>query len=222
MERQAEPEIMNGHAQVKAYAKADFSSPNQMFVDQFAENFPHLLTGNILDLGCGPADIPLRFARLYPQCHVWGVDGACRMLEFGQQNIAAQGMEDRIKLVHGVLPRIDLPENHFSAIISNSLLHHLDAPQVLWQTIKYCGRKDAAVLIMDLLRPFSSTAARQIVKQYAATEAEILQEDFYNSLLAAYTITEVTDQLALANLSSLKVRQISDRHFIAAGSIPLK
>ncbi len=208
---------MNGYKQVKAYAKADFNGPNQMFVDLFGENFPLFSSGRVLDLGCGPADIPLRFAGRYEQCRVVAMDGAERMLEFGRRNIAAQGMVERVKLVHGVLPHCELPENHFSAIISNSLLHHLLDPLALWQAISYCGKKDAAVLVMDLFRPSSETAARRIVEKYAAGEPEILREDFYNSLLAAYTEAEVRAQLDRIGLSNLQVRQVSDRHFAVVG-----
>jgi ubiquinone/menaquinone biosynthesis C-methylase UbiE len=217
MNRQAEPEIMNGYRQVCAYAEADFSIPNQMFVDLFKENFPELSTGKILDLGCGPADIPLRFARHYPQCSVVGVDGADRMLEFGRKNIAAQGLDKRVKLIHGSLPHVDLPKNHFSTIISNSLLHHLHDPLVLWQAISFCGKKNAAVLVMDLFRPSSTTAAARIVSKYASSEPKILQDDFYNSLLAAYSPSEVREQLERAGLNNLKVSLISDRHFIVVG-----
>lgn len=139
------------------------------------------------------------------------------MLEFGRQNIAAQGLDERVKLVHGILPMVDLPKNNFSAIISNSLLHHLNDPHVLWQAISFCGKKGAAVLVMDLFRPSSPTAARQIVKKYSSSEPKILQEDFYNSLLAAYSPNEVREQLQQTGLNELKIRQISDRHFIVVG-----
>ncbi len=217
MKREPEPEIMNGGEQVKAYAGADFSGPNQMFVDLFAENFSHISLGRILDLGCGPADIPIRFARRYPLCSVLGVDGASRMVESGRRNITIQGLEERVRLVHGILPHVELSAQHFSAVISNSLLHHLNEPQVLWQTIQLCGEKGAAVLVMDLFRPASPVAAREIVEKYAAAEPEILREDFYNSLLAAYSPAEVREQLTRAGLNGLKVRETSDRHFIAVG-----
>ena len=51
-----------------------FSQENQGFVDRFEEYFPGFSSGRVLDAGCGPADIPIRFARRYPSCHLTAVD----------------------------------------------------------------------------------------------------------------------------------------------------
>lgn len=218
MKRIPEPEIMNGREQTDAYAAADFEGPNQMFVDQFQAVFPEFKgKGQILDLGCGPADILIRFARRYPDCILTGVDGAARMLEHGHSAIASQGLSERIKLLEGVLPQVNLPQAHFETILSNSLLHHLDNPAVLWQTIKKSAKKWAAILVMDLFRPTNREQAREIVEKYSGNEATILKDDFYHSLLAAYSVDEVIEQLERAGLNRLKVEKISDRHLITAG-----
>ncbi len=62
MDRVLEPELMDDPTQAEAYAGADFAEENQGFVDRFKEYFPDFLQGKVLDLGCGPADIPIRFA----------------------------------------------------------------------------------------------------------------------------------------------------------------
>ncbi|MFM7119411.1 MAG: SAM-dependent methyltransferase, partial [Gammaproteobacteria bacterium] len=100
------------------------------------------------------------------------------------------------------------------------LLHHLHAPQVLWQTVRNAARSGATVVVMDLLRPPSPAAARDIVQRYAACEPEVLQTDFYHSLCAAFTPDEVRDQLAEAGLSSLTVAIVSDRHLLVSGRLP--
>ena len=218
MKRVPEPEIMNGRAQAKAYAMADFRAPNQMFVNLFVKKFSGLqVMGSVLDLGCGPADIPIRFALQYPQCRVCGVDGAEAMLEYGRQSINDRGLGDRITLIEGILPNTTLPLDKYDAVLSNSLLHHLDDPQVMWRAIKECGKKNAAVLIMDLFRPTGREEARKIVEKYSANEPAILKEDFYHSLLAAYSLDEVKKQLETAELAHLNIEQTSDRHFITSG-----
>jgi hypothetical protein len=57
------------------------------------------------------------------------------------------------------------------------------------------------------------------VETYAATEPEVLREDFFASLLAAYTVEEVRAQLAAAGLD-LAVAETSDRHLQAWGRLP--
>jgi hypothetical protein len=118
-----------------------------------------------------------------------------------------------------LLPEINLPNTQYSAIISNSLLHHLPDPMTLWDTIRKYAHNNTAILVMDLLRPQSRADAKKIVAHYhyAKDEPDILKEDFYNSLLAAYRIEEVEDQLKQAGFASLKVEKSSDRHMVIKG-----
>ena len=79
MQRILEPELMDDSWQAEAYACADFSTPNAAFIQHFSDRFPGFDSGSIVDLGCGPGDIALRFARRYPRCEVIGIDGAGAM-----------------------------------------------------------------------------------------------------------------------------------------------
>jgi SAM-dependent methyltransferase len=80
LKRQLEPELMDDPEQALAYARADFSEENQGFVDTFREYYPDFASGHVLDLGCGPADIPIRFLRALPDCRVTGVDASAPMI----------------------------------------------------------------------------------------------------------------------------------------------
>ena len=104
--------------------------------------------------------------------------------------------------------------------MSNSLLHHLHDPLVLWRAVLGHGAPGAAVLVMDLYRPGSTGAAQEIVEAYAGEEPEVLKRDFYNSLCAAFDPAEVREQLAPCGLGALEVRTVSDRHMVVAGRLP--
>ena len=221
MKRIPEPELMDDASQARAYAEADFSEPNQQFLDLFTSHFPAFDAGLVIDLGCGPADICAEFALRYPRARVIGVDGARAMLDFGIARIEQSGVAGQVELKclylePGAVGRICEPGNA-DAVISNSLLHHLATPQTLWQALNRLGHKGTKILVMDLARPDDLTRARQIVTQYAADEPAILQRDFYNSLLAAYTVEEVRAQLDDNGLSALDVRMCSDRHLLVSG-----
>ena len=71
--------------------------------------------------------------------------------------------------------------------------------------------------MMDLFRPESTEAARNFVAQYAADEPEILQKDFYNSLLAAFRLDEIQVQLKQAGLHFC-CEKVSDRHVAVWGT----
>lgn len=67
---------------------------------------------------------------------------------------------------------------------------------------------------MDLLRPATRAKAARWVDTYARNEPEILQRDFYHSLLAAFTLSEIETQVKAANLQHFSVTQVSDRHVL--------
>lgn len=221
MERILEPELMEDGEQAMAYAQADFEEPNRLFVELFRSKFPDWSAeGTILDLGCGPGDICLRLARAFPGCGVDGLDGSAAMIELARRSLAGTGLDTRVRFVEGLVPGARLPESRYQAVTSNSLLHHLHRPGLLWQAIRDLGEPEAPVLVMDLMRPESEARAREIVDSYAADEAPVLREDFYNSLLAAFEPAEVASQLEEAGLRDLGIDLVSDRHLAVWGRLP--
>lgn len=209
---------MDDPAQARAYAEADFAEPHDAFVRYFAERFPVHRPVRVLDLGCGPCDITLRFARAHPGCALTAVDGAQTMLALAREALAKGGLGKRIRLVHAHLPA-GLPDGSFDTVLSNSLLHHLANPQVLWSSVRTCAAAGAAVFVMDLRRPDSRAGVLRLVEQHAQGAPQVLQRDFFNSLLAAYRPEEVATQLAQAGLGHLRIEAVSDRHLVVFGTL---
>jgi len=221
MDRIPEPELMDDPAQAFAYARADFEQPHNEFIVQFRQRFPDWPgRGCVLDLGCGPGDICRRFAQAFPAIHVHGVDGAAAMLAIGRDDLHAARLTDRVQLHRGYLPGAVLPRERYDAVLSNSLLHHLDAPQALWQAILQHAAPGAPVFVMDLRRPDSRARAVELVERYADGEPALLRTDFHNSLLAAYRTEEIEAQLRVAGLDWLQVQALSDRHLLVSGQRP--
>jgi ubiquinone/menaquinone biosynthesis C-methylase UbiE len=217
MDRIVEPELMDDEQQSIAYAKADFSTSNQLFVDSLIRNFPATLHSAV-DIGCGPGDVMIRLARAVPGLHVTAIDGSAPMIALARDAIRAAGLEDRITLLRGQIPGVPLADHAYDAILSKDLLHHLPDPSVLWKEVRRLGRSGAVVFVMDLIRPSSPADAHRIVDSVAASEDPVLQEDFYNSLCAAFTVDEVREQLAAAALA-LRISKVSDRHMLISGVI---
>jgi SAM-dependent methyltransferase len=224
MHRILEPEVMDGQEQSDAYAHADFAAPNAAFVERFLTLFPDFCRperrppqARAVDLGCGPADILIRLAQAVPRLALVGVDASAAMIEHARLAVAAADLGDRVTLIEAYLPT--QLEGPFEAVMSNSLLHHLPDPAVLWDTVSRYGASGAPVLVVDLVRPASVERAQAIVEEYAAGEPEILRHDFFHSLCAAFTLEEVEAQLADAGLGALKVETISDRHLAVWGHL---
>jgi ubiquinone/menaquinone biosynthesis C-methylase UbiE len=219
MERVLELELMDDPRGADAYARADFSASNQRFVDGLVRDFPQHLR-HAADLGCGPADVVIRLARAAPHVRIVAIDGSGPMIDLARRAVVAAGLADRIALEQARLPGIPIDERAFDAVLSKDLLHHLPDPSVLWSEVTRLGRAGAAVYVMDLIRPDRPEDACALTGIVTGAEDPILQKDFYNSLLAAFTMDEVRGQLAAARLD-LEVAAAGDgRHLLVRGVLP--
>ncbi len=215
-----EPELMDDLEQARAYSEANFAAPHDRCVELFRASWPvGPISGRVLDLGCGPADITVRLALACPELTIHGVDGSPAMLHYGQRRVDAAGLSHRIQLCQAFLPEDPPPGTGYDVVVSSSLLHHLHDPGVLWRYLARYARPGARVFVFDLRRPSSREEARALVRTYAGDEPEILQRDFYNSLCAAFTPAEVEAQLAQVGLRGLTVEEVSDRHLTVRGVI---
>jgi SAM-dependent methyltransferase len=219
LQRVPEPELMNEPLQAAAYAAADFAEAHSRIIVAFEQFFPQVeVAGPVLDLGCGPGDIGFRFAARFPGCEVTGVDGAAAMIALARQRKAADAsVGPRLNFIEGQLPDAPIPEMAYTAIISNSLLHHLHKPAVLWEVVNRHAGRGTHIFIADLYRPGNKTGARRLVERYAGAEPEVLRRDFYHSLCAAFEPGEIVVQLEAAGLHELSVDVITDRHLVVHG-----
>ncbi len=226
MERIVEPELMDDGLQAQAYAAADFSATDQAVVDRidglFAGSFAAEGDGlTIVDLGCGPGNITLRLARRWPAAAVVGIDGAAAMLAIAEQRRRSDPIACRgVRFHRSVLPDLPLAEGPFQLLVSNSLLHHLHDPQVLWRSVLRLAAPGANLYVKDLRRPASSAILEDLVHRHAGTAPAVLRRDYAHSLRAAFSVEEVTRQLALAGLEGLQVRELEDRYVEIHGPLP--
>src|SRR5690242_16215245 len=172
MERILEPELMEDEQKALAYAKADFSTSNQWYVDHVLQDYPRGWR-TVLDVGCGPGDVMVRLAAAQPGIRITAVDGSLAMIELARKAASSAKLDSRITLLHGRIPGLPLSERSFDTILSKDLLHHLPDPMVLWSEAQRLGRSNAVVYVMDLMRPHSPQAARNIVESVAPDEHPI-------------------------------------------------
>ena len=181
--------------------------------------FPDSL-GKVLDIGCGPGDVPVRLAKAFPDIRITAIDGSGPMIRLAREAVRSAGVEERVNPVRGYIPGLALEERGFDAVLCKDMIHHLPDPSVLWEEAKRLGRPGAAICVMDLYRPESAETARQIVESVSPDEDPILKLDFFNSLCAAFTVEEIEEQLKNAGLS-LQVEKVSERHVVIKGYLPL-
>lgn len=210
---------MNDPEQVKAYVETDFSASDQVLVESIRASLP-FTPKKILDLGCGPGNITFLLAAAYPNATVLGIDGAENMIRYAH-DIHQQQYQHLPNLSFQLinLPTDVFYGDSFDLIISNTLLHHLHDPHVLWREIKRVVSSNCFFYIADLARPDTYEQVRYLKKTYVSEAPLILQHDFYQSLLAAYSIEEIQMQLQEAGFSNITVEMATDRHVHCYGMV---
>ena len=223
MRRCLEPELMNGDAQVQAYASADFSSGDratvegvQQLIDRTSPLPPEPL---VVDLGCGPGNITLRLAELFPHARIIGIDGAEAMLVLARERAQRQSVDISFlcltlqEVLQGtLLGKADL-------VVSNSLLHHLHQPDLLWKVTRGLAAPGCRVFHRDLRRPASSAEVQQLLLKHLPSAPPVLQHDFAASLAAAFEPQEVTAELRTVGLDQLAVVAEDDRYLVVSGLV---
>jgi len=220
MHRTPEPELMEGLEQALAYAAANFAASDQALIERLEQLFPGGLGERLVDLGCGPGNISFRMAERYSGAAVLGIDGAAAMLAPALQQLAEQPhLQGRLRFEQVCLPAADLPGG-YTAVVSNSLLHHLHDPQVLWRSVAQLAAPGACVYIKDLRRPATPQAALALQQLHLADAPLVLQHDYIASLHAAFTPEEVQQQLQQAGLADqLQVAALEDRYLEVWGQL---
>jgi ubiquinone/menaquinone biosynthesis C-methylase UbiE len=218
LERVPEPlELMLDAEQARAYGTADLSRINGTLLAEFQRHFSAFSGGRVLDLGCGTADISIRFARAFPEATVVGIDGSPAMLEVGRGNVSSNNLQAQIELRLGYLRDAFMQAGKAHAILANSLLHHLTEPADLWHTVHACALPGAPVMVVELIRPVDPEGAHALVEKYAGRAHPRVQEDFFNSLCAAYTVEDVQNQLREVGLTNIHVEAVSELQLKAWG-----
>ena len=225
MERICEPELMDDPEQARVYSEADFAASDAALVERIvALAAPGGLGSKLVDLGCGPGNLSFRLAERYPATELVGLDGSSAMLALAEQRRQTEAerwphLSFRcltLPLTSGELGEM---AGRCTAIVSNSLLHHLHDPAGLWQTLRLLAAPGALVHIHDLRRPSDPAALDALVQRHASGCDPLLRRDYTASLRAAFRVEEVQTQLAQAGLGGLRVEAREDRYLEVHGRL---
>jgi hypothetical protein len=105
-------------------------------------------------------------------------------------------------------------------VVSNSLLHHLHDPQVLWHTVTTLAAPGAVLYLQDLRRPGDEAALERLNRDHGATLPPLVRVDYLHSLRAAFSPEEVAEQLARAGLPELALHVVDDQYLVVEGRLP--
>lgn len=169
--------------------------------------------GHFLDVGTGPAQIPILLAQHCPDIHITAIDLSGEMLKLAKRHVTDTGLTDRITLEHVDAKALPYPDNTFDGLISNSIVHHIHDSMRALQEMGRVVKPNGVVLIRDLIRPETPADAQAFVYKYAAKDTPYQQKLYYDSFLASFTISEVNEMLTQMDMPGAVVVQSTDRHW---------
>ncbi|HUZ45842.1 MAG TPA: class I SAM-dependent methyltransferase [Terriglobia bacterium] len=210
MARKPEPEVMDGHDEVAAYASASSQSHLDALDNTLVEQALSLgqdgqqLAGLLLDLGCGPGSIALKIAARCPRLMVVGVDRSRAMLRVALSAVRAQGLASRVFFVEGDANRLGFSDGAFDFVLSNSVLHHLASPGSVFEEMARVTRDGGTILVRDLRRP-SWLALPFHVRWHGRHYSGVMKKLFKDSVRAAYTREELADLLRASGMGKARI-----------------
>lgn len=207
-----EPEVMDTPEDARDYDSMDHATVNRRFVDDFLAQHPGA-GSQILDVGTGTAQIPIVLLQSAPSLTVTAIDAAAEMIKLAEVNIARAGFTGKIIPTLVNARTLPWPDHSFDAVISNSIVHHIDDPAPVLAEMVRVTRRGGALFVRDLMRPVDRATLDHLVATYAADVIPHQRQLFADSLHAALTVAEVQDLIGKFGFAPETVTATSDRHW---------
>ncbi|MBI1901978.1 MAG: methyltransferase domain-containing protein [Planctomycetia bacterium] len=216
LKRILEPEVMGTPEEALAYDQMDHAAVNRVFVDDLvaaAAARPEVLAQEVLDLGTGTAQIPVELCRRDLSYRVLAMDLSVAMLDVARLNVDEAKLREQILLCHIDAKELPFADGRFSAVISNSIVHHIPEPLAVFKEARRVLAAGGLLFLRDLVRPETEEELKRLVDTYAAGATDHQRQMFADSLRAALTLDELRGLARLAEIAADSVRATSDRHW---------
>jgi ubiquinone/menaquinone biosynthesis C-methylase UbiE len=209
--RTLEPEVMDTAEDALDYDRMDHAEVNRRFVADFLSVAPEL--DEVLDLGTGTAQIPILLCRQAEAARVLAIDLAAEMLMLARMNVEVASLRERIMLQLIDAKGLPYDAGRFSAVMSNSIVHHIPDPAPALAEAVRVTRSGGRIFIRDLARPTDEETLGKLVDVYAAGANDHQRQLFADSLNAALTVEEMQGIVTSLGFAAETVTMTSDRHW---------
>lgn len=211
LSRQLEPEVMDTAEDALDYDRMDHREVNRRFVDDFLAAAPDL--DEVLDLGTGTAQIPIALCRSTSEGRVLVIDLSAEMLLVAKTNVEVAGLRERIMLQLVDAKGLPYGDGRFSAVMSNSIVHHIPDPAPALAEAVRVTRSGGRLFVRDLARPEDEATLDSLVERYTVGSNDHQRQLFADSLHAALTVAEMQEIVAALGFAPETVSMTSDRHW---------
>jgi len=225
--RVLEPEVMDTPEEARDYDAMDHAAVNRAFCEDLLAALPE--PKRVLDVGTGTARIPIELCRRAPSAEVVAIDLAEHMLDLARKNIKRAALGSRVTVTKIDAKALPYPEGAFSAVVSNSIVHHIPEPASVLAEMWRVTSQGGLLFVRDLYRPDTEAEIDRLVALHggerpadpaAVTSFESQRSLLRASLAAALTVAEVVALVAPLGIPASAVRMNSDRHWTLSAVKP--
>lgn len=185
--------VMNDEASVDAYTNG--GRQNGALSGGYLYHLAHMCrmirpNDLVLDIGCGPCNLLGQLAELNPRSEFIGLDMSITMLHRAERRFARTGLGN-VELRCGDMTKLDGVADHsVDVVVSSMAFHHLPDEYALDMTFAQVDRvlkPEGAVYFNDFGRLKHAESVRYFVSRAAEGESQVLVDDYFHSLHAAFT-----------------------------------
>lgn len=163
------------------------------------------LSGEALDICCGPSQLMLKTAKAMPNMHFTGLDLSPRMLQFGAENkekIGATNVNFKLGSMYDLEKTFS---QKFDLITWCEAMHHCDNEENVIRVLNQIQKilkPNGTLFIFDFIRPKTGKLALHLSDLYARSYGDWLFQDNLDSYKAAFTFDETEEILQGSTLTN--------------------
>lgn len=155
---------------------------------------------HLVDLGCGTGRFLAYLAAHRPDLTLTGLDLAEDMVACGRRQLAAAGVGNNVRLLHGDMREFRRLLPGSADILSSVFsLHHLTSREDLLTCLREIAAavngERTALWIFDHVRPRRRRTAEEVPEIFTPDASPTFQEDSRNSLCASWSFAELETAL---------------------------
>ncbi|MDI6811467.1 MAG: class I SAM-dependent methyltransferase [archaeon] len=125
-----------------------------------------IIAGRILDVGTGPAYLPVGIAKRAPNLEIVGIDLSPAMVAIATKNAEKWGISDHVRVQRANAADLPFEDGYFDLVVSTLSLHHWLRPSECLKEINRVLKKNGEAWIYDARRDTTKEVNAQFRERY--------------------------------------------------------
>lgn len=169
-----------------------------------------LIKGKVLDIGCGYGGLIKELSIHEPKLSFVGLDLSKSMLKIGKKYCK----NVNVKFYQKPADRSSFKKNSFDLVVCKDTFHHFSKPVKVLKEMLRIVKKGGHIYIIDLKRDCPKKIVLQTIQEVAERNVNHSIQ-YYDSIKAAHTISEMKKLFKKSNIKKYKIKTLNvNKNFI--------